>query len=183
MKVNYNCDETTTIRRCGFTLIELLVAIAVIGLLLAVVMAAVGNAREKASVARVKTDLEQIYKAIMFLEDDTNQRPGGYTASGCYRGADGNGITIGSEDAGIIQTDGRFSRWGGPYLSSLPIDPWGNEYIYDAIYRCSGGENEKYCSDGEWVSVIHSGGPNGSGINSYDTDNIIRIVCPLPLIL
>jgi general secretion pathway protein G len=167
-------------RERGFTLIELLVAISIIGLLSSIVLVSMKSAREKANVARVKTDLEQIYKAIMFLEDDTNQRPGGYTTSGCYREgvvANGNGIQVGSVNAGIVQADGRFSGWNGPYMSANPIDPWGNQYIYDSLYRCTGGEYEGGCSAGEWLTVIHSGGPNGSGVNIYDADNIARVFC------
>ncbi|MBC8464846.1 MAG: prepilin-type N-terminal cleavage/methylation domain-containing protein [Parcubacteria group bacterium] len=164
----------------GFTLIELLVVIAIIGLLSSVVLASVKSARDKANVSRAKADLEQIYKAVMFLEDDTNQRPGGYTASGCYLESvpsNGNGIVVGSVNAGIVQSDGRFSGWDGPYMSATPIDPWGNQYIYDSAYRCSGGEYEEECPSGEWISAIHSGGPDGSGTNIYDTNNIIRVLC------
>lgn len=64
---NYNASQT---KRGGFTLIELLVVIAIIGILASVVLAALGNARQQAKVAKTATQIRQIQKAlIMYMTD------------------------------------------------------------------------------------------------------------------
>ncbi|GAG40696.1 unnamed protein product, partial [marine sediment metagenome] len=80
--------------------------------------------------------------------------------------------------AGLQSTDGGFPGWGGPYMTAVPVDPWGNRYIFDTDYTCntavSGCEG---IPNGTVTRAIHSGGPNGSGINGYDSDNIVLVLC------
>ncbi len=64
-------------KRRGFTLIELLVVISIISLLSSIILASLGESREKAKVARAKSDLIQLRNAISLLAFDTGKWPFG----------------------------------------------------------------------------------------------------------
>ena len=164
----------------GFTLIELLVVISIVGILASVVLASLSSAREKSDITATRAELHGIRNAILMLNSDTGKMPGGYGVVLCRFGtsgfADGNGLPLTNSNAGLInRVVAKFPRWNGPYLAETPTDPWGNEYIYDSYYTCSGGPND--CPSGSTATVIHSGGPNESGANGYDSDNISLLIC------
>lgn len=157
----------------GFTLIELLVVISIIGLLASIVVVSLSISRDKAKVVRVQADLNQLHTALTFLELDTNQLPSHLPPSPCVQDPE---IYLDESSAGIQATDGSFPGWNGPYMSSVPEDPWGNRYIFDPDFTCSGAVTG--CEGiSSTVRAIHSGGPNQSGINVYDADNIVLVLC------
>jgi len=55
----------------GFTIIELMVVITIIGLLAAAIIFSINKARQKSKIARAQADLDQVAKAVISLELDT----------------------------------------------------------------------------------------------------------------
>jgi type II secretion system protein G len=100
----------------GFTLIELLVVIAIIGILSSIVLASLNSARQKGRDARRVSDIKQLQLALE-LYYDSNQT---------YPASPGTGADSIEE----LVTDG--------FISTIPTDPNGSDYLYAGIYAGSG---------------------------------------------
>lgn len=86
--------------RKGFTLIELLVVITILAVLAGAALPYVQNYVEESRIAKAKTDLEEIARAVAVYE----------TREGEYMKGDVSDLT-------------------GRYLNKAPIDPWGKPYV------------------------------------------------------
>ncbi len=95
----------------GFTLIELLVVITILAVLAGAALPYVQNYVEESRIAKAKTDLEEIARALAVYE----------TREGDY------------PDTGSVGNDGLsdVSQLTGRYLNKAPIDPWGSQYVID----------------------------------------------------
>lgn len=163
----------------GFTLIELLVVISIISLLASIVFASTNSARQKARVARARADLQQYRLAIEFLFDDTGLIPLAIKPEPCMQSFGSNQAFMNEGRVGLESTNGNFPNWKGPYISARN-DPWGQQYIYDEDYTCNTSSPIAIGCEGinvPEVRAIHSGGPNGTGINVYDSDNVVLVLC------
>lgn len=161
--------------RRGFTIVEILVTIAIIGILAAVIMAHLNDAKEKAKIAKAEAQLKEYRNALTLMAGDTGEWPGHQAIGTIATGTSGNEVwDLSSPQAGLYQTDGLYPNWKGPYIYAIPKDPWDNPYFFDTDY------NVATSGPAVWTAVIGSFGPNGVGRNVYDSDNIIEILVPVP---
>jgi prepilin-type N-terminal cleavage/methylation domain-containing protein len=160
-------------RGSGFTLIELLVVIAIIGILASIVIASMNTARQQALVAKAKGELHQIRLAIEMLAIHTGQWPGHQPIGSILpEGTLGNELwDLNGGLAGLTQTDGGYPGWKGPYMASIPLDPWGQPYFLDTDYDLDGSA----ASPSDMAAVLGSFGTDGNGQNEYDF-NDIRVI-------
>lgn len=123
--------------RRGFTLIELLVVITILAILAGAALPYVQNYVAESRIAKAKTDLEEIARALAVYET----REGEYPDTGT-----GAGATDGNSDV---------SQLVGRYLNKAPIDPWGKAYRIDlkagTVY--SGGPDRSFDSPEDNISV------------------------------
>jgi general secretion pathway protein G len=152
----------------GFTLLELIVNIAIIGLLVAIAIPAYTTFRDRARIATVRADLKNIQLAMEALAIDTEKWPGPQTVGVT---ADQEVWDLSTGSAGLVKTSGGFPNWKGPYMQSVPKDPWGKNYFFDPDYYTSG-----QMGVGPQSAVIGSFGPNKCCQNTYDSDNIYLLL-------
>jgi general secretion pathway protein G len=107
-------------RRAGFTLIELLLVLVILGVLAAIVVPKFAGRTEQARVTAAQTQIATFGTALDAFEIDNGYYP---------KGKDGlQDLIVQPRDA---------QNWKGPYLKGdvVPVDPWGNPYIYECPGR------------------------------------------------
>jgi general secretion pathway protein G len=113
-----------SLRRRGreaFTLIELLLVLVILATLAAIVVPKFASRGEEARKTAAKTQISNFETALDTFEVDNGYYP---------KGKEGlNDLVTQPRDA---------LSWKGPYLKSIPLDPWNNPYVYE----CPGRHNE-----------------------------------------
>lgn len=158
----------------GFTLIELLVVIAIISILSSTVLVSLQSAERKAKISKAKAELNQLRSAIAMLEAGTGLQPNKISSTPCVQNS---GVHLNKRAAGLESTDGGFPDWNGPYMDSVPKDPWGTYYYFDADYTCGDAEGCESVPEGKTVRVIQSFGPNKAQNYGSGSDDIVLILC------
>ncbi len=157
----------------GFTLIELLVVIAIIGVLATLAMVAVSFARERAKVAKAQSEINEIYKAMAAMANDTGEWPGHspVDATSTYSSAN-----LSSGAVGIVADDVSgtpFNNWAGPYMAKIPTDPWGGQYFFRGDYRVDA-SNQPGCTSGCTAAAVI--GSAGRDLVGSTTDDVIKVI-------
>ncbi len=140
MKTNTTTKTPSRIRRNrrqqGFTLVELLLVLVILGILAAIVIPKFSGRTEQAKEQAAVTQISSLSTALNNFEVDNGYYPKGK-----------NGL----QD--LIAQPRDAQNWHGPYLQTdrIPLDPWGNEYIYE----CPGRHNPTFFD-------LSSGGPPNS---------------------
>ena len=130
----------------GFTLLELLVVVVIIGLLAGFVAPRYFGQVSKSEVNTAKAQIDALEKALDQYRLDTGRYPS-------------NELGLNA----LIQKPPTEAKWNGPYLKkAVPLDPWGNPYLY----KIPGQKG-----DFDIVSYGRDGQPGGSAENSDITNH------------
>jgi prepilin-type N-terminal cleavage/methylation domain-containing protein len=129
----------------GFTLIELLVVIAIIGILAALVLVTLGNARDKANDAKIKSDMGQLRTLAEVYYDSNITSYLGY--NDCLTAPD-SATCRGDIEVSVASLIADISSAGGQTLHS-EVSP---DLFCMAVVL----------NDGAWYGVTESGVFNGS---------------------
>ncbi len=131
--------------RRGFTLVELLLVLVILGTLAAIVVPKFTGRTEQARIVAAKTQISNFGVALDAFEIDCGYYP---------KGKD-------DLDELVVQPRDE-PNWRGPYIKGeVPVDPWGNEYIYE----CPGRHNSDKSYD------LMSMGPDARAGSEDDITN------------
>jgi general secretion pathway protein G len=130
--------------RRAFTLIELLLVMVILSVLAAVVVPKFTNRSEQARNTAAKADIASIDLVLDTMEVDAGRYPTTEEGLGA-----------------LVEQPANVKQWRGPYVKrGMPIDPWGNPYVY----RCPGLHNVNGYD-------LFSMGPDGHEGGGDDIDN------------
>ncbi len=117
MKIQQQIENRTLVAgrsRSAFTLVEMLLVLVILGVLAAIVYPKVAGRGEQARQTATQSQISAFKTALDAFEVDNGYYPKGR-----------NGLLD------LVQKPRDAVNWRGPYLESIPKDPWGNDYLYE----------------------------------------------------
>lgn len=131
-------------RQSGFTLVEMLLVLVILAALAAVVVPKFAGRSKQAKVTAAQSQISNLEIALDSFEVDNGYYP---------KGSDGL-----SE---LIEQPNNAPDWRGPYIKKgVPVDPWGNPYVYEYPGRKNSGGYD-----------LSSNGPDGRAGGDDDVTN------------
>lgn len=172
----------------GLTLIEIMLVLGIISLLITMVIHNQRRAVDKAKSESARAYLRGLSIALQDYRGDCKSLPprSDFCQDCGCRGAAANNCGINSLapiSAALQSRSGQPAGWSGPYITNpIPLDPWGNTYLYDwndargdgqgsyfwsagpnGINEvCGSANNPATCGDDVWYEVV---GRNDAGLN------------------
>ena len=127
----------------AFTLVEMLLVLVILATLAAIVIPKFAGRSQQAKITAAQSQISSIETALDAFEVDN----GYYPRTGAL--------------AALLEQPNGAPNWRGPYLKKeIPLDPWGNAYIYE----CPG----KHNPDGYDLTSV---GPDGRAGGDDDITN------------
>ena len=110
--------------QAGFTLIELLVVIAIIGILAALVLVALGNARDKANDARIKSNIGQLrtIAEVIYDSNGASYDDGVNGVEPCIEGPTDTTCTSAEINTSVTSLDADTTSAGGTLVTNSDTD-------------------------------------------------------------
>jgi general secretion pathway protein G len=137
-------DMDTLRNQKGFTLIEIMVVVVILGILAAIVVPRLLERPDEARRVKAKADIKGLEEALGLFKLDNAFYP--TTEQGLQ-------ALVSKPEVGRIPT--KYAEGG--YLKKVPLDPWGNDYVF-----LSPGIHDVF----DLVSYGADGAPGGEGNNA-----------------